>query len=115
MADGDERRPIEFWGSSLDDIRALPEAAKQDAGYQLHLVQIGKEPTDWKPMKAVGPGAREIRIADSTGVFRIIYVVRFSEAVIVLHGFEKKSQKTSRTDIDLAKKRYREAAKEYGK
>ena len=43
------------------------------------------EPDDWKPMNTVGPGAREIRIRDGAGAFRVIYVAKFADAVYVLH------------------------------
>ena len=112
---GDALRPLEFWGSSLNDLREFPDAVRQDAGYQLHLVQQGKEPDDWKPMKTIGSGVREIRVRDATGAFRIIYVVKFGDAVIVLHCFEKRGRKTGGPDVELAKKRYTEVAREYGK
>ena len=58
-------------------------------------------------METVGAGVREIRIHAETG-YRVLYVAKFSEAVYVLHGFDKKTQRTPKTDIDLARKRYRE-------
>jgi len=107
------RQPIEFRGSSLEDLRAFPLAAKREAGHQLDLVQIGQEPDDWKPMNTVGQGVREIRIRDSPGIFRVVYVAKFSDAVYVLHCFQKKTQKTSKADIDLAKRRYNDLVKEF--
>jgi phage-related protein len=71
------------------------------------MVQIGRDPDDWKPMSIVGPGAREIRVRDALGAFRAIYVARFENAIYVLHAFQKKSQKISREDLNLAKERYR--------
>lgn len=106
------RQPIEFRGSSLEDLRAFPLAAKREAGHQLDLVQIGREPDDWKSMNTVGQGVREIRIRDSSGIFRVVYVAKFSDAVYVLHCFQKKTQKTSKADIDLATRRYKELVKE---
>ena len=73
------------------------------------MVQVGREPDDWKPMSAVGLGAREIRVRDAAGAFRVLYVARFADAVYVLHAFQKKSEKTAREDLALAQKRYREA------
>jgi phage-related protein len=52
-------KPVEFRGSALDDLRAFPEAARREAGYQLDQVQHGREPDDWKPMNTVGRGVRE--------------------------------------------------------
>ena len=58
-------------------------------------------------MNTIGAGAVEIRIKDSTGIYRVIYVARFEEAVYVLHAFQKKTRKTRKTDIELAKARYK--------
>ena len=40
----------------------------------------------------------------------MIYVARFAEAVYVLHAYHKKTQKTARSDLNLAKERYRIAS-----
>ena len=107
-----DTKPIEFRGNSLDDLRAFPIAARREAGHQLDLVQNGQEPDDWKPMNTVGHGVKEIRIRDAAGAFRILYVAKFADAVYVLHCFQKKTAKTSKTDLDLAAKRYRDLLKE---
>ena len=65
------------------------------------------DPSDWKPLKTVGPGVKEIRI-HVLGEWRVLYVAKFADAVYVLHGFQKKTQKTRKEDIELARKRYRE-------
>lgn len=105
-------KPIEFLGTALSDLRAFPLAARRDAGHQLDQVQRGRESDDWKPMETVGAGAKEIRIRDATGAFRVIYVAKFAEVVYVMHCFQKKTAKTSKADLDLAAKRYRELLKE---
>lgn len=107
-------KPLEFRGSSLDDLRAFPLAAKREAGHQLDQVQNGQEPDDWKPMNTVGQGVKEIRIRDAAGAFRVIYVAKFADAIYVLHCFQKKTAKTSKADLDLASKRYRDLLKELG-
>lgn len=55
----------------------------------------------------MGSGAREIRIRDSSGIFRVMYVAKFEEAVYVLHCFQKKTQVTAKKDKDIAQARYR--------
>jgi phage-related protein len=60
-------------------------------------------------MASVGPGACEIRVRDAAGAFRVIYVASFKNAVYVLHALQKKSRKTSSSDLKLARRRYREA------
>lgn len=76
-------------------------------GYQIDKVQRGLEPKDWKPMATIGQGVREIRTRDTSGAFRVIYVAKLADAVYVLHCFQKKTQKTSKADLDLAEARYR--------
>ena len=107
-------KPVEFRGSALDDLRAFPQAARREAGHQLDQVQHGREPDDWKPMNTVGGGVREIRIRDAAGAFRVLYVAKFDDAVYVLHCFQKKTQKTSKADLNLAAQRYRDLLKELG-
>lgn len=63
-------------------------------------------------MNMVGRGVQEIRIRDEAGAFRVIYIAKFADTVYVLHCFQKKTQKTSRTDLDLAGRRYRELIQE---
>lgn len=65
-------------------------------------------------MNTVGQGVKEIRIRDAAGVFRIIYVAKFADAIYVFHCFQKKTEKTSKTDLDLAAKRYRDLLQELG-
>jgi|ERR1700722_5679395 len=105
-------KPLKFRGSSLDDLREFPETARRDAGYQLDRVQNGLEPEDFKPMPTVGAGVKEIRTKDKSGIYRVFYVVKFEDAVHVLHCFQKKTQQTAKSDIDLGSKRYAELVKE---
>lgn len=105
-------KPIEFCGDSLDCLREFPRDARREAGFQLDRVQRGLEPFDWKSMPAVGPGVREIRVRDDSGAFRVLHVAKFADAVYVLHCFQKKTQATSRPDLNLAEQRYRELLKE---
>jgi phage-related protein len=92
-------------GSSRADIRAVPETARRQLGSDLREVQLGGLPGDWKPISAVGPGVMEIRVHVG-GAFRLMYVAKFSEAVYVLHVFQKKTQKTSQLDIEVARTRF---------
>ena len=108
-------KPVEFRGTSLDDLRAFPSSAMRDAGYQLDRVQHGLQPDDAKPMPTIGAGAMELRIWDEAGTFRVVYVAKFEDAVYVLHCFKKKTPQTSQPDIELARKRFKELVKEISK
>ncbi len=100
--------PLRFLGDSLESLREFPEDARQDAGYQLDSVQRGKQPDDFKPMPGIGKGVEEIRVRDDSGTYRVIYTARLSDAVYVLHAFQKKTRATAKRDTDLAKTRYAE-------
>ena len=102
-------KPVRFMGSAKQDLSAFPDSARHRAGHELFMVQVGREPDDWKPMSSVGAGVCEIRVRDQAGQFRVIYVASFRTAIYVLHAFQKKSPTTSAADLKLARKRYREA------
>ena len=105
-------KPVEFCGSALDDLRCFPLSARREAGFQIDLIQRGEMPDDWKPMPSIGQGVQEIRIRDVTGAFRVVYLAKFASAVYVLHCFQKKTQRTSKPDLELAERRYRELLNE---
>ncbi len=94
-------------GSSYDDLLGFPDEPRRHAGFELGKVQAGLDPDDWKPFEEVGAGVREIRIRDSSGAYRVMYVAKFEEAVYVLHCFQKKSQATGKPDIRIVEARYR--------
>jgi phage-related protein len=101
-------KPIRFLGDSRRILQQFPDAARYQAGVELRAVQNGFDPGDWKPMRTVGSGVKEIRIREASGAFRIIYLATLPDCVLVLHAFQKKTQQTSNMDIELAAKRLRD-------
>jgi phage-related protein len=99
-------KPLIFLGSSRDDLREFPMQVRRVVGEQLRNVQKGLMPNDFKPMVSVGKGVYEIRVR-LDGAWRAIYVAKFNDAVYVLHVFQKKTQQTTKDDIDIAERRYR--------
>ncbi len=97
-----------FLGDSLACIREFPAEARSDVGFQLRRVQGGVDPEDWKPLKTVGPGVREIRAREPSGAFRVIYLATVGDVVLVLHAFQKKTAQTAQRDIDLAASRLKQ-------
>jgi len=100
-------------GSSLKDLREFPEAVKDEMGFALYEAQCGLKPLDAKPLKGFG-GANVLEIVSDyqTDTYRAVYTVRFGERVYVLHAFQKKSKKrraTSQSDIELIKRRLKQA------
>ena len=99
-------KALEFVGSSLNDLTDFPLEARRATGFELWQVQRGLNPSDFKPMPAIGAGAFEIRV-HVLGEWRVIYVAKFEAAIYVLHAFRKKTQKTRKEDIELAARRYK--------
>lgn len=98
-------KDIEWLGSSLKDLQALKTDLKRRVGFELDTIQRGFQPSDFKPMPSVGSGVNEIRVTGEDGIARCFYATKFGNKVLVIHVFEKKSQKTPQTDIELGKKR----------
>ncbi len=100
-----ELKPVVFLGRSKRTIKKFPEEARKNAGAEIKLLQLGQLPTDWKSMKGIGLGAREIRI-HHPHEHRVIFVASYPEAIYILHAFEKKSEKTNPLHIQVARQNY---------
>ena len=98
-------KPLEWIGRAYDELVAFPDDARNRAGFDLWQVQLGRDPDDFKPMTSIGGGVYEIRIHTQTE-HRVFYVAKFPESVYVLHAFEKRSRKTPRRAIEVARRRY---------
>jgi len=105
-------RPLFWVASSKRDYREFPARVQHALGFELFLAQTGQHPPSAKPLKGFGSGTVEL-VEDFDGnAYRAVYTVRFNEAVYVLHAFTKKSKrgiKTPQRDIDLIKRRLKDA------
>lgn len=109
-------RPLRWVGSSRKDYRTFPQRVQDNFGFELFLAQTGQHPPSAKLLKGLGGGVVEL-VDDFDGdTFRAVYAVRFELAVYVLHSFKKKSKqgiKTPQADIELIKRRLKDAAADY--
>jgi phage-related protein len=87
--------------------KAFPADVRRVAGYQLWLVQAGRNPDDWKPLPTIGIGVKEIRVRTGRE-HRVIYIASFAEGIYVLHAYEKKTRTTPKRDLVLARSRLHE-------
>lgn len=106
-------RELRWVGSSLKDLRKLPDDVQDVVGYALYLAQIGGKHDDAKPLRGFGgAGVLEV-VEDHDGdAYRAVYTVKFASAVYVLHVFQKKSTRGARTpqpDLDLIRQRLADA------
>src|ERR1700693_793691 len=101
---------VEWIGASRQRLRNFPDEAKNIAGNQIWLLQIGRQPDDSKPVKTIGPGVFEIRI-HRPHEYRIMYVAKFPEAIYILHCFAKKTQEISLKELNVVRRAYAEVQK----
>lgn len=104
------RKDVEWLGSTLRELRGLPEPVQDNLGFALFEIQIGKRPAS---AKSYSGSIQELREHDDQNrTYRLVYVATFDEAVYVLHVFAKKSTQgisTLKHDQDLIAERYKEA------
>jgi phage-related protein len=105
-------KPLLWLGDSKKVLQSFPGSARRELGFELRNVQDGDQPTDSKPMPAIGRGVEEIRVWVESGTYRVIYIAKLAEAVYVLHAFQKKTQQTSQRDIALARGRLEQLMRE---
>ncbi|MBF0330723.1 MAG: type II toxin-antitoxin system RelE/ParE family toxin [Candidatus Omnitrophica bacterium] len=108
---------LSFVGSSRDDLKEFPDAVRQDIGFALYQAQCGGKSNVAKPLKGFGgSGVLEVREDHDGDTYRAVYTVKFSDAVYVLHCFQKKAKsgiKTSQQDMELIRRRLRVAEEDH--
>ncbi len=92
-------------GDSLEVIRRFPGPVRQDFGAELRRLQTGDRPLNSRPMPSIGARVYELREQDERAWYRVIYLAKIGNRIYVLHCFEKRSAKTGRSDLAVAKAR----------
>ena len=100
-----KEKDIIWLSDSLKVLKDFPKTVRIDLGSDLRRLQIGEAPLDFRSMKTVGRGVRELRARDRNNQYRTMYVVKKGDDIFVLHSFIKKSRTTSKADINIAKER----------
>ena len=110
-------KPLFWLGSSRKDLRGFPEPVKDIIGHALFIAQLGRKHEDAKPLRGYGGAGVLELVEDFDGdTYRAVYTVKFTDAVYVLHVFQKKSKKAIKTpqkDLDLIKERLRRAGQDH--
>ena len=113
----EEIKPVEWLGSTLGDLRVLPDPIQDDFGYALYLAQTGDKHPHAKPLRGHhGAGVLEVVRQHDAEAYRAIYTVRFAEAVYVLHVFQKKSKSgiaTPAAEMRVVEARLKEALRRH--
>ena len=110
-------KPVQWIGSSREDLKSFPKEARRDIGFALEAAQAGEKHPSAKPLKGFG-GAGVLEIVENfhSDTYRAVYTVRFAELVYVLHAFKKKSKagiETPKQEIELIKARLKRANEDY--
>lgn len=95
---------IKWEGDSQEKIHKWPDDVKGNIGLDLHRLDNFEEPLDSRSMGKSLPGIRELRDEDPDFWYRLLYWLN-SGWIYVLHCFHKKTNQTSKGDIDIVKDR----------
>ena len=116
--DKKQMKPLEWIASSKADLKKFPIQVQQDMGYALYHAQVGTKHVSAKPLKGLGSGVLEVVSDHATDTYRSVYTVRFTNAVYVLHTFQKKAKHgiaTPKHETELIRKRLKDAKDHYTK
>ena len=105
-------RGVVWMGDAKNNLREFPEGGRKLIGDELQLIQFGGMPRDTKSFKGIGSGVLEIAVRYDKDAYRTVVAVQLGKKLYVLHAFQKKSKRgieTPKRDIELIKRRYREA------
>ncbi|MCZ6842711.1 MAG: type II toxin-antitoxin system RelE/ParE family toxin [SAR324 cluster bacterium] len=111
-----EPKPVEWVGSSKTDLKAFPAKVHDRVGFALFQAQIGLKHPNARPLTGMGSGVTEVVSRFERDTYRAVYTVRFTEAIYVLHAFQKKSKKkiaTPKSELDLVRQRLGVAEQHY--
>src|SRR5262245_45298307 len=103
QGDVEREAAVVVWeGDCLDVVRSFPKAVREDLGADIRRLQLGERPLASRPMRSIGPRVFELKQADDKGWYRVMYLSKVENRLYMLHGFVKKSAKTSRNDLRIA-------------
>ncbi|MDH5670467.1 MAG: type II toxin-antitoxin system RelE/ParE family toxin [Nitrospira sp.] len=108
-------KPIDWVGSSRDDLKSFPDEVQQSLGFELYQVQLGDMPASARPLKGNLRGVYELKERFAGNAYRAVYVAKLKDKIYVLHCFQKKSTSgiaTTQKDIDLIEKRLKLAVED---
>ncbi len=103
-----------FHYSIQETIRSFPIGIKKALGKVIlelqHGISIGMPIS--KAMPSIAKGVHEIRLKEKDGIYRVFYFTKMKDKILIFHAFQKKTQKTSKKNTDLGKKRLKEMLNE---
>jgi phage-related protein len=103
------RRAVISWeGDSIKVLRAWPKPIREDIGVALGEMQEGRPATlPVRPMPSIAGGVFELKDADKSKWYRVIYMARYEDTIYVLHCFTKDTARTEKSDLATAEARWK--------
>lgn len=102
------------WKITFYSERVEEETLRFPSGvlaHLLHILDLVEEfgPNLGKPHTApIGKGLFEIRAKGNEGIGRSLFCTRKGKEIVILHSFVKKTQRTPKKELDIARKRMKE-------
>ena len=90
-----KEKPIDWIGTSHEDLKSFPDEVQQAFGFALYRVQLGEMPPSAKPLKGQLSGVYELRERHAGSAYRTVYLAKLKEKIYVLHFFQKKAKSAS--------------------
>jgi phage-related protein len=100
---------VEWVGRSREEMMSLPESARANLGYALFQMEIGQDPPDSRRVSGAGSGVYELRDQDERAWYRVVYLKKIGTRILVLHCFEKQTNKIEKRDLEVIERRLKEA------
>ena len=91
-------------------VKRFPEGVRRELGKAIFDLQKGETlsmPLS-RPMPSVAEGVEELRVKDRTGAYRVFYLAKLANAILIFHAFTKKTQRTPPREIALGQRRLKE-------
>ncbi|MDQ3776877.1 MAG: type II toxin-antitoxin system RelE/ParE family toxin [Pseudomonadota bacterium] len=101
-------RPISWIKAARKEFEKFPEGAQRDILRALTIAAEGRKADTAKPMKGLGSGVYEVALSWRGEAYRTVYIVPLGPELWVVHAFQKKSTKGTKTpkhEIDLIRER----------
>lgn len=103
------RAEVSWEGDSRAVLRSWPKDIRTDFGIALDALQQGALPAlAIRPMQSIAAGVFELKDADESKWYRLVYLARIEDTIYVLHCFTKNTAKTERRDIENARQRWKQ-------
>jgi phage-related protein len=102
------------WRVTFYDSRVESEILALPAGFLARFIRYAERMEIFGPdlgmphTRAMGGGLFELRVKAGEGIARVFFCTIVNRRIVVLHHFIKKSQKTPRRHLDIARKRLEE-------